>query len=101
VRLALCDQPGHDFVGNYSYDYEHRNETGEWRMRLDKDEPNVNHQDHATHRVAILAPVSAIEVNAQHEFCCVGCAGKMAEAYIGFGWDVEVKDITRGQEVTT
>lgn len=97
MRVNLCDQAGHEFVGNYSYDWPHYEETGEWRYREDKDDANVDHLDHATHRVAILAPAEAIEANAQHEFCCAGCAANLSNAYIGFGWDVEVKDITRGQ----
>jgi hypothetical protein len=52
-------------------------------------EDEVHECDLASHRVRIIAPQAAADANGE-EFCCGGCAAKFAEAYIGFGWDVEV-----------
>lgn len=92
--MVKCEQPGHEFVGNYGYDHDHFERTGEWQINADRDEPNRDGLDGETHRVRILAPQDAIDSNSDVD-CCVGCAGKLAEAHIGFGWDVEVRQIER------
>jgi hypothetical protein len=51
--------------------------------------------DQATYQVRILGPKEAIEANEEVEECCAGCAGKLAEVYVSFGWDVEARNLER------
>jgi hypothetical protein len=111
-----CEQPGHEFVGqtlercpncgsddlNRRYTDAHLHAEPDapiWRYTCracargpfyDPKGPDPEH-DGATHRVRILAPQEAIDANGQDEFACGACAITLAGAYIGFGWDVEVK----------
>ena len=89
-RYMECQIPGHEFTGNYiGYEipggpqYE-RGDDGELL-------PDKDGGDSETHVVRILGPKEAVEANGE-EFCCAMCAANLATAYIGFGWDVEVKN---------
>lgn len=109
--LKVCELPGHEWTGQ-QHPHDHCPDCGskdftrayappvaremfrftcrecfaEWTSK--DDEPDEG--DTQTHRVRILAPIEAVEAN-DDEHCCNGCAQKLAEAYIGFGWDVEVR----------
>jgi hypothetical protein len=115
--LKVCEQPGHEWVG-LQHPHEHCPDCGSsdfrrgmtigatasdpmWRFTCDDcfaewtskdDEPDE--LDTQTHRVRILAPAEAVKANAPEQ-CCSGCAQKLADAYIGFGWDVEVRRLDR------
>lgn len=86
-----CGERGHEFVGNYR---QYQDEAGNWRIRDDADEPNVDGLDYETHRVRILAPQEAVDAEPDTE-CCTACAAKVASACVGNGWDVDVRRLDR------
>jgi hypothetical protein len=51
--------------------------------------------DQASVEVTILAPQGAVEANETPEYVCAGCAAKLCEGYIGFGWDVSARRMDR------
>lgn len=112
TALKVCELPGHEWMGN-QHPHEHCPDCGSddfdrgntatypktplfrfvcrscWAEWTSKDDEPAE-EDTTTHRVRILAPTEAIEANERDTLCCIGCAAKLAEAYIGFGWDISV-----------